>query len=186
MANRNLLDSTSPGVQKGTSPINCPEKLRKQNMVGKWGILLIRQVVKLFVYCHRQHGLVNQSKLRHFDTSRLVSSNQSALLILVTFVELNLLLCQSAVWRDEIPVDSSSAAGCIWNFVCVSALSYWKGESVVKEGALGLIRNCNTIEKKSSKTKKPHAKLSKPIHFHIPVIKTLIDPIHWWQVKHTE
>ena len=50
---------------------------------------------------------------------------------------------------------------------------------LLRRGALGLIRNCNTIEKKSSKTKKPHAKLSKPIHFHIPVIKTLIDPIHW-------
>ena len=44
---------------------------------------------------------------------------------------------------------------------------------------MGPIRNCKTIEK-SSKTKKlkksyqnwkPHAKLSKPIHFHTPVIK---------------
>ena len=50
--------NTSPGVQKGTSPINCPEKLRRQNMLGKWGILLMRQVVKLFVYCHRQHDLL--------------------------------------------------------------------------------------------------------------------------------
>ena len=57
-ANRNLLESTSPGVQKGTSPINCSEKLRRQNMLGKWGILLMRQVVKLFVYCHRQHDLL--------------------------------------------------------------------------------------------------------------------------------
>ena len=50
---------------------------------------------------------------------------------------------------------------------------------LLRRGALGLIRNCNTIEKKSCKTKKPHAKLSKPIHFHIPNIKTLIDLIHW-------
>ena len=27
-------------------------------MLGKWGILLMRQVVKLFVYCHGQHDLL--------------------------------------------------------------------------------------------------------------------------------
>ena len=53
-------------------------------------------------------------------------------------------------------------------------------------GALGPIRNRKTVEKiiQNRKTekiidqnRKPHAKLSKPIHFHIAVIKTLIDPI---------
>ena len=52
---------------------------------------------------------------------------------------------------------------------------------------LNLIRNHKTVEEiiQDRKTEKirskpiPHAKLSKPIHFHIPVIKTLIDLIQW-------
>ena len=56
----------------------------------------------------------------------------------------------------------------------------------IKRGALGPIRNRKTVEKNHPKPKnwkkirskpKPHAKLLKPIHFHIPVIKTLFDPI---------
>ena len=58
----------------------------------------------------------------------------------------------------------------------------------LKRGALGPIRNRKTVvkiiqyrktEKKFDQNRKPQAKLSKPIHFHIPVIKTLIDPIQW-------
>ena len=54
--------------------------------------------------------------------------------------------------------------------------------------ALRPFRNGKTVEKiiqhqktgkKFDQNRKPHAKLSKPIHFHIPVIKTLIDPIQW-------
>ena len=54
--------------------------------------------------------------------------------------------------------------------------------------ALRPFRNGKTVEKSSNTKKpqkkfdqnrKPHAKLSKPIHFHIPVIKTLIDPKQW-------
>ena len=54
--------------------------------------------------------------------------------------------------------------------------------------ALRPFRNRKTVEKiiqhqktgkKFDQNRKPHAKLSKPIHFHIPVIKTLIDPIQW-------
>ena len=40
--------------------------------------------------------------------------------------------------------------------------------------------------KKINHNRKPHAKPSKPINFHIPVIKTLIDTMEWWQVEHTE
>ena len=59
---------------------------------------------------------------------------------------------------------------------------------------MGPTRNRKTVEKiiqnqKAEKrfdyNRKPPAKLSKPIHFHIPVIKTLIDPMQWWQVEHT-
>ena len=55
-------------------------------------------------------------------------------------------------------------------------------------GALGPIRNRKTVEKiiqnrktdkKFDQNRKPHTKLSKQIHLHIPVIKTLIDPIQW-------
>ena len=65
---------------------------------------------------------------------------------------------------------------------------FTKLQQFLSRGALGPIRNRKTVEKKPSRTKKPkkfdqdrkpHAKLSKPIHFHIPVIKTLIDPIQW-------
>ena len=56
------------------------------------------------------------------------------------------------------------------------------------EGALRPIKNRKTVnkivqnrrtEKKIQQNRKPHAKLSKSIHFHILVIKTLIDPIQW-------
>ena len=60
-------------------------------------------------------------------------------------------------------------------------------------GALGSIRNRKIKGKKSSKAvkrfdqnRKPHAKPSKLINFHIPVIKTLIDPIQRWQVEQKE
>ena len=62
-----------------------------------------------------------------------------------------------------------------------------------KRGALGPIGNRKTVEKiiqnrktgkKFDKNRKPPAKLSKPIYFHIPIIKTLIDPIQWWQVEY--
>ena len=62
-----------------------------------------------------------------------------------------------------------------------------------KRGALGPIGNRKTVEKiiqnrktgkKLDKNRKPPAKLSKPIYFHIPIIKTLIDPIQWWQVEY--
>ena len=52
----------------------------------------------------------------------------------------------------------------------------------------GPIRNRKTVEKiiqnrKTEKNirskRKPHAKLSTPIHFRIPVMKTPIDPIQW-------
>ena len=33
--------------------------------------------------------------------------------------------------------------------------------------------------KNFDQNRKLHAKSSKPIHFHIPVIKTLVDPIQW-------
>ena len=64
-----------------------------------------------------------------------------------------------------------------------------------KREALGPIRNRKTVEKNYPKPKnrkkfdqnrKPHVKMTKSITFHIPVIKTLIDPIRWWQVEHTE
>ena len=54
--------------------------------------------------------------------------------------------------------------------------------------ALRPFRNRKTVEKiiqhqktakKFDQNRKPHAKLSKLIHFHIPVIKTLIDPKQW-------
>ena len=60
--------------------------------------------------------------------------------------------------------------------------------SPLRRGALGPVRNRKTVEKiiqnrktenKFDQNRKPHVKLSKPIHFHIPVIKTLIDPIQW-------
>ena len=63
---------------------------------------------------------------------------------------------------------------------------------------MGPIRNRKTVEKNHPKPKnrktekkfdqnrKPPAKLSKPIHFYIPVVKTLIDPIQCCQVEHTE
>ena len=49
------------------------------------------------------------------------------------------------------------------------------------EGALGPIRNRKTEKpkKKTDQNRKPHEQLSKPIHFHIPVFKTVIDPIQW-------
>ena len=62
-------------------------------MLGKWGILLMRQVVKLFVYCHGQHDLLtnqNSGILIHHGLFPVIKVH---LLILVTFVELNLLLC---------------------------------------------------------------------------------------------
>ena len=60
---------------------------------------------------------------------------------------------------------------------------------------MGPIRNRKTVgkiiqnrktEKKFDQNRKPPAKLSKPIHFYIPVVKTLIDPIQCCQVEHTE
>ena len=59
---------------------------------------------------------------------------------------------------------------------------FTKLQQFLSRGALGPIRNRKTVEKNRKKfdqNRKPHAKLSKPIHFHIPVIKTLIDPIQW-------
>ena len=44
----------------------------------------------------------------------------------------------------------------------------------------------NNNNKNSIKNRKPHAKPSKHINVHIPVLKTLIDPIQSWQVQHTE
>ena len=56
-----------------------------------------------------------------------------------------------------------------------------------RRGHWGLLETANRRKNHPEpKNRKPHAKLSKPIHFHIPVIKTLIDPIHWRQVEHTE
>ena len=58
----------------------------------------------------------------------------------------------------------------------------------LRRGALGPIRKRKTVgkiiqnrktEKRFDQNRKPHAKLSKPMHFHIQVIKTLIDPIQW-------
>ena len=43
-----------------------------------------------------------------------------------------------------------------------------------------IIHNCKTAKpqkKKLDQNRKPHAKQSKPINVHIPVLKTLIDPI---------
>ena len=68
-------------------------------------------------------------------------------------------------------------------------------KSLLRRGGegTGVIRKCKTIEIQNCKTKKnliksqkPYAKPSKPINFHIPVVKTLIDPQQWWQVEHTE
>ena len=73
------------------------------------------------------------------------------------------------------------------NSVYVCDISAVKMKSV-KRGALGPTENCKTVgkivqnrktENKFDQNRKLHAKLSKPIHFHIPLIKTLIDPIQW-------
>ena len=44
----------------------------------------------------------------------------------------------------------------------------------------------NRKKKKIESNQKLHAKPSKPINFHLPGIKPLIDPIQWRQVEHTE
>ena len=51
-----------------------------------------------------------------------------------------------------------------------------------------IIHNRKTAKKKKKfdQNRKPHAKQSKPINVHIPVLKTLINPIRCWQLEHTE
>ena len=69
-------------------------------------------------------------------------------------------------------------------FPSVSALEF----RCSRKGALAPIRNRKTVEKiiqnrktekKFDQNRKPHAKLLKIDTFHIPVIKSLIDPIQW-------
>ena len=62
-----------------------------------------------------------------------------------------------------------------------------------KEGGFGVYyqlenhtKNHPKPKKKIESNQKLHAKPSKPINFHLPVIKPLIDLIQWRQVKHTE
>lgn len=50
-----------------------------------------------------------------------------------------------------------------------------------------IIQNRKTAKKKKIESnQKLHAKPSKPINFHLPGIKPLIDPIQWRQVEHKE
>lgn len=76
-----------------------------------------------------------------------------------------------------------------------NAWLYNSAYHILKRAVLRSIRNHKTIEKKHPKLQNckkceqnqyPHAKLSKLIFFHIPVIKTLFDSMQWWQVEHME
>lgn len=62
------------------------------------------------------------------------------------------------------------------------SISKW---DLSRMGASGSIRNPQTA-KKFNQNRKPYAKPSKTTNFHIQAIKTLIDPIHWWQKEHIE
>ena len=72
-----------------------------------------------------------------------------------------------------------------WPTQCYHCMEGWEGllETSKPSKNHPQPQNCN---KNTRPEPKPHAKQSKPINVHIPVLKILIDPIRRREVEHTE
>ena len=109
------------------------------------------------------------------------------------------LFCLVLEYRDRYPRLSSTQttsprSQSLYQCMKIYLHKYWfTGKLTLHlEGSLGSIKNHKTIgknhpkpqnRKKIIKNRKPHAKPLKPKNFHIPVIKTIIDPIQSWRME---